>query len=244
MSSLRRIMLVLTLNGLTVIAGLSLIACSTPEEGVQETTTSTIEEGTAPEEEISTGEEAATEETETEVPDYEAKLRMLNEMGLKVEVWEDGEKTITWTQKKPNWKAEEPDGTQMVLYKGDEKKLYLVDLTEKTAVVMPAEGAEEFMMMSPLHIAQTFKDLPWTVQTGDTWTAVAEDGTVEAKFEGPQGLMTQLKFTDPDATTYTIEFRYLNVGDVADSEFDLPSDISVQELPSEMMPETEESEQG
>ncbi len=244
MFSLKRIILVLTLSALIVIAGLSLMACSTPEEGAQEATTGTAEEGaapTAPGEEVSPGPEATTEKTEA--TDYEAKLKMLNEMVLKVEVWEDGEKMITWTQKKPNWKAEEPDGTQIVLYKGDEKKLYLVDLTEKTAVVMPAEGAEEFMMMSPLYIAQAFQDLPWTAQTGNTWTVVTEDGTVEAKFEGPQGLMTQLKVTDVDGTTYTIEFKYLNVGDVADSEFDLPSDISVQELP-EMMPETEESEQG
>jgi len=166
------------------------------------------------------------------VADYTAKLGQLETLSLAVTISQNDKKVGTWTQKKPNWRYEDPEGKSIIIYNAKENKLYSISPQAKTAVAIPLEQQTQYMAFNPLTITKGFQGFSWGIGAGNRWEASGLGGVkAAAEFNGPRGLMTLLEVTDSKGVTTTWRFEYEKVGAVEDSQFELPPGVTLQTIP-------------
>ena len=179
----------------------------------------------------------APEEVVTTPSAEEANLnKMIEELKKKefaVEIFDAGKSVGKYSQNgRESWRSDDPtDPNSYTIYNADQKKGWIVSGKTATEVTDPA-SLQLYQLSSPvalLSIYGAFGTIPRTGGTDDVWEwSVPGMGSLTIEFKGPDGLISKVIAEDPQSGRSEIEFRYSNVGDVPDSLFELPSDVTVE----------------
>ncbi len=162
---------------------------------------------------------------------FQNQMNELEDLEATVEVSQNGEVLVIWSQKQGSWRWQDPtDETSYVIYNNVQDKLWIVDGNTATESSGVGAQGQSWWGMSPAAMLQAFALFPGS-QSGDTWQInVPGGGSVTIELKGPQGLPTKMEVKAPGEEDEVIEFAYKNVGNVPDDLFILPSSVTVTEL--------------
>lgn len=165
--------------------------------------------------------------------DFNQKLEELKKAEMTVELIQNGKAEGKWSQNSSgSWRWEDSsDKTSYMIFNADKKKMWVVN--GDTAIESTDSTQSEAAGFNPALLMSSFAAMTYAPRTGgsdDTWEwEIPGSGKLTIEFKGPNGLVT--KVIDEDYTTKktdTTEFVYSDVGNVADSLFELPSNVTVQ----------------
>ncbi len=160
---------------------------------------------------------------------YWAKRRKVIEDDVKLQMTLDGESSI-WVVKGENWKIEVPDDYAIIV-NAQKNNYYFVDLKEDTAISLPLEKAEAYKEMSPKAVLGVYdrlfegKEINGDVLEGRD---PATGEVVRAEFKGPRGAVSSIEVIDTDGSKEFVTLKYLDVGNISDSEFEIPQRVKMK----------------
>lgn len=138
---------------------------------------------------------------------------------------------VIWSSKQGNWRWQDPnDESSYVIYNKDKDTLWVVE--GNTAQELPATGAEGMAWwgQNPAALITAFTEMSYGDVVDDVWEAQFPMGTITIELKGPEGLPSKMT-VEQDGDTEVMEFIYSDVGSVSDSLFELPANVSVQQMP-------------
>jgi hypothetical protein len=164
--------------------------------------------------------------------DFNEKLNELEKTPMVVEVYVDGEKEGTWAQKENSWRFEDPKGMSVAIYRGNDRAFFLVDMEEKTALKIEGGSEkyqEDYQVFNPSTLIKDYKEYPFKL-SGEKLMAEVDNVKVVVSFKGPDELISEIEVYKGSGFQI-IEFKYLKVGDVPESLFEVPPEVKVFPTP-------------
>jgi hypothetical protein len=164
---------------------------------------------------------------------FNEKLDELEKTPMVVEIYVDGKKEGTWTQKENDWRFEDPKGKSIAIYRGGDGTFYLIDMEEKTALKIEGTSEkyqEDYQVFKPSTLIKAYQNYPWTY-SNNKLIAEAEGVKVVVLFENSSGLINKVEIRKGSGSQ-VIEFKYLKVDDVPESLFKVPPGVKVFPTPS------------
>lgn len=219
---MRRSWLTFMIVVLGVVVLVAWSGCGGDEEG--ETTSSAHEDDTATEA-VSTGGGSGDQS------EFEQRLAELENLEATVTVIKDGETEVIWSSKQGNWRWQDPNNeSSYVIYNKDKDVLWIVE--GNTAQELPGTGAEGMAWwgQNPAALITAFTEFSYGDIVDDVWEAQFPMGKLTIELKGPEGLPSKMT-VEQDDETQVLEFEYTDVGSVADSLFELSSNVTVQQMP-------------
>lgn len=187
---------------------------------------------------VGTGERPSVTEVTQKATDlagyqFEATLKQTGQPVVNFEMWVKGDK-MKWSGS--------PQGQEMVYY---------MDMAEQSAIIyMPAQNMA--MRQNFGEVKKTVGDSPHKTSVGlperepenlglTSWDgktcllvkATADNGDVIKWWLWTEyGIPIKTETTSPDGKSIITEFRNIEMGDISDSEFELPAGVQLMEYPS------------
>ncbi len=157
------------------------------------------------------------------------QIDALKKMAMTVEIVENGKSEGKWTQGADgSWRYQGSDGT-IFIYNAAQKKSWLVN--GNSAYESPVAEAS-YAAFNPAMMLTAFAYLPQTGGSGDVREySEPGQGKITIEFKGPNGLPSKVTNVDKQGKTTVTEFNYSDVGSVPESDFELPSGVSVSTVP-------------
>lgn len=177
-------------------------------------------------------------QTQAPAKDPNESLARWDKAEVRMQVMADGKDFGIMEMKNGNVRTEMSDerfGKRIDIGLRADRKFIILDVDKKEAEVYDFAGPSGFMKGISSSFDRKKAERHWTKSVyGETWKSTAPDGseTTQIWLDGPGGLPSKFVVDYGDMKT-TMEYKYLKVGGIPDSDFEIPKGYKVtkKELP-------------
>ncbi|GBE57840.1 hypothetical protein BMS3Abin01_00766 [bacterium BMS3Abin01] len=160
----------------------------------------------------------------TQPRDIESVLNDLDNLQATVEVSQNGQTIVTWSQKDGSWRWQDPDDPDhYVIYNADMGTAWEVQ-GGSASVVTGTEGLWKAKNPSSFMRNYTLSSGPIS---GEKVEIKYPFGIITVEFLGPKNLPSKMVIEEEGVETKVLEYTYTDIDDVPDSMFELPPDVVI-----------------
>ncbi len=158
--------------------------------------------------------------------DIKSVLNDFDNLEATIEVSQNGQTIVIWSQKNGNWRWQDPaDPDHYVIYNASMGTAWEVQ-GGSASVITGTEGL--WKAKSPSSFMRNYALTSGTI-TGKTIEIRYPFGMITFEFLGPKNLPSKMVIEEENVETKVLEYTYTNVDDVPDSMFELPPDVVISQ---------------
>lgn len=168
--------------------------------------------------------------------DVKGAMAKLASTEARIEIKVNGKSMGVMERKGGNFRMETPPmpGKKIAyIFNATEKKVIMLMIDQKTAMVMPQMKSSDVSRNAPENIAGAESGVTWKKSAdGKYWEGTSSDGkrTMKIWLDGPGGLPSKVE-TDEGVQRNVTEWTYVKVGGIPDSDFTVPKDFKISSMP-------------